>query len=111
LLQFQIEEEERKLKADIEEAEKQYSEVSSEMKDLETKYKQFEESEEQLVFVLLPIFISGILLLLVLKFVYRLHCLESFFFMYLALTVGSPFLGHACNVSYFSCSPLFLFWK
>ncbi|RLM93785.1 beclin-1-like protein [Panicum miliaceum] len=42
-----IEEEERKLKADIEEAEKQYSEVSSEMKDLETKYKQFEESEER----------------------------------------------------------------
>uniref|UniRef100_N1R296 Beclin-1-like protein n=1 Tax=Aegilops tauschii TaxID=37682 RepID=N1R296_AEGTA len=33
-----IEEEEKKLKAAIEEAEKQYSEVSSEMKDLETKY-------------------------------------------------------------------------
>ncbi|KAG2590808.1 beclin-1-like protein [Panicum virgatum] len=42
-----IEEEEKKLKADIEEAEKQYSEVSSEMKDLETKYKQFEELEER----------------------------------------------------------------
>ena len=49
------------------------------MKDLETKYKQFEELEERLAFVLLPIFISGILLLLVLKFVYRLHCLEPFF--------------------------------
>lgn len=50
ILLFQIEEEEKKLKAAIEEAEKQYSEVSSEMKDLETKSKQFEELEERLVF-------------------------------------------------------------
>ncbi|GJN16890.1 hypothetical protein PR202_gb03916 [Eleusine coracana subsp. coracana] len=42
-----IEEEEKKLKAAIEEAEKQYSEVSSEMKDLEIKSKQFEELEER----------------------------------------------------------------
>ena len=46
-LSFQIEEEEKKLKAAIEEAEKQYSEVTSEMKDLETKSKQFEELEER----------------------------------------------------------------
>ena len=52
VLQFQIEEEEKKLKAAIEEAEKLYSEVSSEMKDLEIKSKQFEELEEQLVSVL-----------------------------------------------------------
>jgi len=51
-LQFQIEEEEKKLKAAIEEAEKLYSEVSSEMKDLEIKSKQFEELEERLVSVL-----------------------------------------------------------
>ncbi|KAF8696028.1 hypothetical protein HU200_036913 [Digitaria exilis] len=42
-----IEEEEKKLRADIEEAEKQYSEVSSEMKDLETKSKQIDELEER----------------------------------------------------------------
>ncbi|XP_008656921.1 beclin-1-like protein isoform X5 [Zea mays] len=42
-----IEEEEKKLKCAIEEAEKQYSEVSSEMKDLEIKSKQFEELEER----------------------------------------------------------------
>ncbi|XP_062207935.1 beclin-1-like protein isoform X2 [Phragmites australis] len=42
-----IEEEEKKLKAAIEEAEKLYSEVSSEMKDLEIKSKQFEELEER----------------------------------------------------------------
>ncbi|CAL4959679.1 unnamed protein product [Urochloa decumbens] len=42
-----IEEEEKKLKATIEEAEKLYSEVSSEMKDLEIKSKQFEELEER----------------------------------------------------------------
>ncbi|CAO2183248.1 unnamed protein product [Urochloa humidicola] len=42
-----IEEEEEKLKADIEEAEKKYAEVSSEMKNLETKSKQFEELEER----------------------------------------------------------------
>ncbi|CAL4974713.1 unnamed protein product [Urochloa decumbens] len=42
-----IEEEEKKLKADIEEAEKQYTEVSSEMKNLELKSKQFEELEER----------------------------------------------------------------
>ena len=52
VLQFQIEEEEKKLKAAIEEAEKLYSEVSSEMKDLEIKSKQFEELEERLVSVL-----------------------------------------------------------
>jgi beclin 1 len=52
-LQFQIEEEEKKLKAAIEEAEKLYSEVSSEMKDLEIKSKQFEELEERLVSVLI----------------------------------------------------------
>lgn len=51
VLQFQIDKEEKKLKADIEEAEKQYSEVISEMKNLETKSKQFEELEEQLVFL------------------------------------------------------------
>lgn len=51
-LQFQIEEEEKKLKAAIEEAEKLYSEVSSEMKDLEIKSKQFVELEERLVSVL-----------------------------------------------------------
>jgi hypothetical protein len=50
VLQIQIEEEEKKLKCAIEEAEKQYSEVSSEMKDLEIKSKQFEELEERLVF-------------------------------------------------------------
>ncbi|CAO2171022.1 unnamed protein product [Urochloa humidicola] len=42
-----IEEEEKKLKTDIEEAEKQYTEVSSEMKNLETQSKQFEELEER----------------------------------------------------------------
>ncbi|TKW16060.1 hypothetical protein SEVIR_5G275000v4 [Setaria viridis] len=42
-----IDKEEKKLKADIEEAEKQYSEVISEMKNLETKSKQFEELEER----------------------------------------------------------------
>uniref|UniRef100_A0A0D9ZB06 Atg6 BARA domain-containing protein n=1 Tax=Oryza glumipatula TaxID=40148 RepID=A0A0D9ZB06_9ORYZ len=42
-----IEEEEKKLKAAIEEAEKQYSEICSEMKCLETKSKQFEELEER----------------------------------------------------------------
>ncbi|KAL5229239.1 hypothetical protein ABZP36_017504 [Zizania latifolia] len=42
-----MEEEERKLKAAIEEAEKQYSEISSEMKDLDIKSKQFEELEER----------------------------------------------------------------
>ncbi|KAK8454378.1 hypothetical protein SEVIR_5G440200v4 [Setaria viridis] len=42
-----IEEEEKKLKAAIEEAEKLYSEVTSEMKDLEIKSKQFEELEER----------------------------------------------------------------
>nr|CAB3475282.1 unnamed protein product [Digitaria exilis] len=42
-----IEEEEKKLKAAIEEAEKLYSEVSSEMKDLEIKSKQFVELEER----------------------------------------------------------------
>jgi beclin 1 len=42
-----IEEEEKKLKAAIEEAEKQYSEVTSEMKKLETKSKEFEELEER----------------------------------------------------------------
>ncbi|CAD6230322.1 unnamed protein product [Miscanthus lutarioriparius] len=43
-----IEEEEKKLRADIEEAEKQYPEVISEMKDLETKSKQFKELKEQI---------------------------------------------------------------
>lgn len=52
VLQLQIEEEERKLKAAIEEAEKLYSEVTSEMKDLEIKSNQFEELEERLVSVL-----------------------------------------------------------
>ncbi|ONM34987.1 Beclin 1 protein [Zea mays] len=42
-----IEEEEKKLKAAIEEAEKQYSEVRSEMENLEIKSKQFEELEER----------------------------------------------------------------
>ncbi|KAJ3670909.1 hypothetical protein LUZ60_008335 [Juncus effusus] len=42
-----IEEEERKLQAAIEEAEKQYSEVNSEMKDLERKSKLFDELEER----------------------------------------------------------------
>uniref|UniRef100_A0A0D9VWU3 Beclin 1 protein n=1 Tax=Leersia perrieri TaxID=77586 RepID=A0A0D9VWU3_9ORYZ len=42
-----IEEEEKKLKAAIEEAEKQYSEICSEMKSLELKSKQFEELEER----------------------------------------------------------------
>ncbi|KAL6840431.1 hypothetical protein ACP4OV_030241 [Aristida adscensionis] len=42
-----IEEEEKKLIAAIEEAEKLYAEVSSEMKDLEIKSKQFEELEER----------------------------------------------------------------
>jgi hypothetical protein len=50
VLPFQIEEEEKKLKAAIEEAEKQYSEICSEMKCLETKSKQFEELEERLKF-------------------------------------------------------------
>jgi hypothetical protein len=58
VLQIQIEEEENKLKAAIEEAEKQYSEVSSEMKDLEIKSKQFEELEERLVSFLLAIILS-----------------------------------------------------
>jgi beclin 1 len=57
VLQIQIEEEEKKLKAAIEEAEKQYSEVSSEMKDLEIKSKQFEELEERLVSFLLAIIV------------------------------------------------------
>jgi beclin 1 len=55
-----IEEEEKKLKAAIEEAEKLYSEVSSEMKDLEIKSKQFEELEERLVSVLDVIILIGI---------------------------------------------------
>ncbi|XP_040379563.1 beclin-1-like protein isoform X2 [Oryza brachyantha] len=42
-----IEDEEEKLKAAIEEAEKQYSEISSEMKNLEIKSKEFEELEER----------------------------------------------------------------
>lgn len=63
VLQIQIEEEENKLKAAIEEAEKQYSEVSSKMKDLEIKSKQFEELEERLVSFLLAIILSGIFLL------------------------------------------------
>jgi len=63
VLQIQIEEEENKLKAAIEEAERQYSEVSSEMKDLEIKSKQFEELEEWLVSFLLAIIVSGIFLL------------------------------------------------
>ena len=63
VLQIQIEEEEKKLKAAIEEAERQYSEVSSEMKDLEIKSKQFEELEEWLVSFLLAIIVSGIFLL------------------------------------------------
>ncbi|KAF0916870.1 hypothetical protein E2562_014609 [Oryza meyeriana var. granulata] len=42
-----IEEEEKKVKAAIEEAEKQYSEISSEMKDLDIKSKEFEELEER----------------------------------------------------------------
>jgi beclin 1 len=57
VLQIQIEEEEKKLKAAIEEAEKQYSEVSSEMKDLEIKSKQFDELEERLVSFLLAIIV------------------------------------------------------
>ncbi|BAH92083.1 Os03g0258500 [Oryza sativa Japonica Group] len=44
---LKIEEEEKKLNAAIEEAEKQYSEISSEMKDLEIKSKEFEELEER----------------------------------------------------------------
>jgi hypothetical protein len=60
VLQIQIEEEEKKLKAAIEEAEKQYSEVRSEMEDLEIKSKQFEELEERLVCFLLAIVVSGI---------------------------------------------------
>ena len=56
---FQIEEEENKLRADIEEAEKQYPEVISEMKDLETKSKQFKELEEQIVLFLLAIFFQA----------------------------------------------------
>ena len=59
MLQFQIEEEEKKLRADIEEAEKQYPEVISEMKDLETKSKQFKELKEQLVLFLLAIFFQA----------------------------------------------------
>lgn len=69
MLQFQIEEEEKKLRPDIEEAEKQYSEVISEMKDLETKCKHFKELKEQLVFFSPCHFLSGIFLILVLKFV------------------------------------------
>ncbi|KAJ4731915.1 Beclin-1-like protein [Rhynchospora pubera] len=42
-----IEEEERKLQAAIQEAEKKCSEVKAEMKDLETKSKQFDELEER----------------------------------------------------------------
>ncbi|KAF0917719.1 hypothetical protein E2562_021219 [Oryza meyeriana var. granulata] len=42
-----IEEEEKKLKATIEEVEKQYSEISSEMKDLDIKSKELEELEER----------------------------------------------------------------
>jgi superfamily II DNA/RNA helicase len=49
-LPSQIEEEEKKLKAAIKEAEKQYSKVTSEMKKLETKSKEFEELEERFVF-------------------------------------------------------------
>jgi len=59
VLQFQIEEEEKKLRADIEEAEKQYPEVISEMKDLETKSKQFKELKEQIVLFLLAIFFQA----------------------------------------------------
>uniref|UniRef100_A0A0E0CYA2 Atg6/beclin coiled-coil domain-containing protein n=1 Tax=Oryza meridionalis TaxID=40149 RepID=A0A0E0CYA2_9ORYZ len=44
---LKIEEEEKKLNAAIEEAEKQYSEISSEMKDLEIKSKELEELEER----------------------------------------------------------------
>jgi hypothetical protein len=79
-LQFQIEEEEKKLKAAIEEAEKLYSEVSSEMKDLEIKSKQFEELEERLVSVLDVIILIGIFLSLALPFVYTVHSLQYFLF-------------------------------
>ena len=72
-LQFQIEEEEKKLKAAIEEAEKLYSEVSSEMKDLEIKSKQFEELEERLVSVLDVIILLVMFLSLPLLFVYNLQ--------------------------------------
>ena len=72
VLQIQIEEEENKLKAAIEEAEKQYPEVISEMKDLETKSKQFKELKEQFVFFSPCHILLGIFLILVLvKFVYR----------------------------------------
>ncbi|KAF0909173.1 hypothetical protein E2562_032222 [Oryza meyeriana var. granulata] len=40
-------EEEKKLKATIEEVEKQYSEISLEMKDLDIKSKELEELEER----------------------------------------------------------------
>ena len=73
VLQFQIEEEEKKLKAAIEEAEKLYSEVSSEMKDLEIKSKQFEELEERLVSVLDVIILLVMFLSLPLLFVYNLQ--------------------------------------
>ncbi|GJM93557.1 hypothetical protein PR202_ga10122 [Eleusine coracana subsp. coracana] len=42
-----IEEEEEELKAAIEEAEKKYAEVASEMKGLETEYIEFEQSKER----------------------------------------------------------------
>ena len=68
---FQIEEEEKKLNAAIEEAEKQYSAISSEMKDLEIKSKEFEELEER------SVYLSIMFLLLPQKFVYRGQDAES----------------------------------
>jgi hypothetical protein len=72
-LSFQIEEEEKKLQAAIEAAENLFTKVNSEMKDMETKSKQFEELEERFVFSS-PCHIrfraSGIMLLL-LQSIYR----------------------------------------
>lgn len=48
-----LEEEERKLQAAIQEAEKQCSEVNTEMKDLERKSKLFDELEERYCYLFL----------------------------------------------------------
>lgn len=44
---FKIEEEERKLEVAIQEIDKQYMEVSGELKELETKSSRFQELEER----------------------------------------------------------------
>lgn len=56
LLTLKIEEEERKLEAAVKETEKQYAQVTAELKELETKSSRFKELEER--FVLNPFLVQ-----------------------------------------------------